>query len=181
MIKARFLRFQPGRDERLHGSSSFYSWLELDPVRCDSNVLHTSIYVDRTIFGTILRIYFQGSTDLSDFRGADRTGGSPRNHLLERDPSAAESGRILRMEGYGCRSRPHAFTADGQLERVSELTTQRLLAVAGNRPGDRRMACSLSTSGSHQAAPNRVAGDGHILRYPSLLLVRHTTQRASAF
>ncbi|HUD15446.1 MAG TPA: transposase DNA-binding-containing protein [Terracidiphilus sp.] len=76
--------------------------------------------------------------------------------------------------------RIEARDAEGELRPAIMELRFRMMAVAGNRPGDRRMACSLSTSGSHQAAPNRVAGDAHILRYSSLSLVRHTTRRAWA-
>ncbi|MGA2170332.1 MAG: hypothetical protein ABSG62_19205 [Terracidiphilus sp.] len=51
-----------------------------------------------------------------------------------------------------------AVAADVQLERVSELIYQRLLAVAGNRPKERRMACFLSASGSQKEVYSRVAG-----------------------
>ena len=76
---------------------------ELNSVRCDSNVLHSSIYVDRTIFETILRIYFQGNTDLSDFHGADRVavgrcGSHPR---CAKDNQAALAGVLINLLSNG--------------------------------------------------------------------------------
>jgi hypothetical protein len=88
------------------------------------------------------------------------------------------SGRILGMEGV-IAVFARAVAADGQLERVSELTYQRLLAVAGNRPKHRRVACFLSASGSHKEALRRIAG-GAGISHPGLSLVRHTTRRAWA-